>query len=197
MQLALLLKPVVGGIALTPQRACTSSFAPTGNAARYSGECRRLVALVRAEEGVDQCGASCRRRRHTREVESPQQSSAHSENDPGCARSRWQSGTMVLRWALAGTMEAEKTWRRRMGEDDMSKLVTAPHRLDLRRRPGASRRTPSGFRREHGCRLRARHRVQLEPLRRRRRRARATRCARQRSRSQLGACDRQPRGHRR
>ncbi|HEX7703947.1 MAG TPA: transposase, partial [Kofleriaceae bacterium] len=25
---------------------------------------------------------------------------------------RWQSGTMALRWALAGTMEAEKTWRR-------------------------------------------------------------------------------------
>jgi hypothetical protein len=25
---------------------------------------------------------------------------------------RWQSGTMALRWALAGTREAEKTWRR-------------------------------------------------------------------------------------
>jgi hypothetical protein len=28
---------------------------------------------------------------------------------------RWQSGTMTLRWALAGTMGAEKTWRRLMG----------------------------------------------------------------------------------
>lgn len=44
---------------------------------------------------------------------------------------RWQSGTMALRWALAGTMEAEKTWRRLMGRADMPKLVTALRRLDL------------------------------------------------------------------
>jgi len=47
--------------------------------------------------------------------------------------SRWQSGTMVLRWVLAGTMEAEKTWRRLMGKADMPKLVTALRRLDLAR----------------------------------------------------------------
>jgi transposase-like protein len=46
---------------------------------------------------------------------------------------RWQSGTMVLRWALAGTMEAEKTWRRLMGKADMPKLVSALRRLDLAR----------------------------------------------------------------
>ncbi|MDX2094266.1 MAG: transposase [Kofleriaceae bacterium] len=46
---------------------------------------------------------------------------------------RWQSGTMALRWALAGTMEAEKTWRRLMGKADMPKLVTALRRLDLAR----------------------------------------------------------------
>jgi putative transposase len=46
---------------------------------------------------------------------------------------RWQSGTMTLRWALAGTMEAEKTWRRLMGKADMPKLVTALRRLDLAR----------------------------------------------------------------
>jgi len=44
---------------------------------------------------------------------------------------RWQSGTMVLRWALAGTMEAEKTWRRLMGKAEMPKLVTSLRRLDL------------------------------------------------------------------
>lgn len=46
---------------------------------------------------------------------------------------RWQSGTMALRWALAGTMEAEKTWRRLMGKADMPKLVTALRRIDLAR----------------------------------------------------------------
>lgn len=46
---------------------------------------------------------------------------------------RWQSGTMALRWALAGTMEAEKTWRRLMGKADMPKLVSALRRLDLAR----------------------------------------------------------------
>jgi len=46
---------------------------------------------------------------------------------------RWQSGTMALRWALAGTMEAEKTWRRLMGKADMPKLVTALRRRDLAR----------------------------------------------------------------
>jgi len=48
---------------------------------------------------------------------------------------RWQSGTMVLRWALAGTMEAEKTWRRLTGKADMPKLVTAMRRLDVARVP--------------------------------------------------------------
>jgi putative transposase len=46
---------------------------------------------------------------------------------------RWRSGTMTLRWALAGTMEAEKTWRRLMGKADMPKLVTALRRRDLAR----------------------------------------------------------------
>jgi len=46
---------------------------------------------------------------------------------------RWQSGTMTLRWALAGTMEAEKTWRRLMGKADMPKVVSALRRLDLSR----------------------------------------------------------------
>lgn len=55
--------------------------------------------------------------------------------------SRWQSGTMVLRWVLAGTMEAEKTWRRLMGKADMPKLVTALRRLDLARAaPAPSKR---------------------------------------------------------
>ncbi|MDX2086303.1 MAG: hypothetical protein SFX73_00580 [Kofleriaceae bacterium] len=44
---------------------------------------------------------------------------------------KWQSGRMALRWALAGTMEAEKTWRRLMGKADMPKLVNALRRLDL------------------------------------------------------------------
>ena len=46
---------------------------------------------------------------------------------------RWQSGTMALRWVLAGMMEAEKTWRRLMGKAEMPKLVTALRRLDLAR----------------------------------------------------------------
>ena len=54
---------------------------------------------------------------------------------------RWQSGTMTLRWALAGTMEAEKTWRRLMGKSDVPKLITALRRLDLvRAAPLAARR---------------------------------------------------------
>lgn len=50
----------------------------------------------------------------------------------------WQSGTMVLRWALAGTMEAEKTWRRLMGKADMPKLVTTLRRLDLAHVPASA-----------------------------------------------------------
>lgn len=46
---------------------------------------------------------------------------------------RWPTGTMALRWALAGTAEAEKTWRRLMGKADMPKLVTALRQLDLAR----------------------------------------------------------------
>ena len=46
---------------------------------------------------------------------------------------RWQSGTMALRWVLAGIVEAEKTWRRLMGKADMPKLVTALRQLDLAR----------------------------------------------------------------
>ncbi|HEX7837188.1 MAG TPA: hypothetical protein VF469_06970 [Kofleriaceae bacterium] len=57
---------------------------------------------------------------------------------------RWQSGTMVLLWALAGTMAAEKTWRRLMGKADMPKFVTALRCLDPARAapmgPGAPRR---------------------------------------------------------
>lgn len=39
---------------------------------------------------------------------------------------------MVLRWALAGAMDAEKTWRWLMGKAD-PKLVSALRRLDLAR----------------------------------------------------------------
>ncbi|HEU4731319.1 MAG TPA: transposase [Kofleriaceae bacterium] len=52
----------------------------------------------------------------------------------------WQSGTMVLRWALAGALEAEKTWRRLMGKADMPKLVSALRRLDLARAAPSSKR---------------------------------------------------------
>ena len=47
---------------------------------------------------------------------------------------------MTLRWALAGTMEAEKTWRRLMGKADFPKLVTALRRLDLARTPSTTKR---------------------------------------------------------
>ncbi len=54
---------------------------------------------------------------------------------------RWPTGTMALRWALAGVAEAEKTWRRLMGKADMPKLVTALRRLDLARSaPTATKR---------------------------------------------------------
>ena len=54
---------------------------------------------------------------------------------------RWPTGMMALRWALAGTAEAEKTWRRLMGKADMPKLVTALRRLDLARAaPAAGKR---------------------------------------------------------
>ena len=54
---------------------------------------------------------------------------------------RWQSGTMALRWVLAGLLEAEKTWRRLMGKADMPKLVTALRQLDLARTaPATSKR---------------------------------------------------------
>lgn len=43
---------------------------------------------------------------------------------------RWQTGKMVLRWALAGITEAEKKFRRLMGKADMTKLVAALRRLD-------------------------------------------------------------------
>ncbi len=46
---------------------------------------------------------------------------------------RWPSGTIVLRWALAGTMEAEKTWWRLMGKANIPKLVSMLRRLDLTR----------------------------------------------------------------
>lgn len=46
---------------------------------------------------------------------------------------RWPTGTMALRWALAGVAEAEKGWRRLMGKADLPKLVTALRRLDLAR----------------------------------------------------------------
>ena len=50
------------------------------------------------------------------------------------------SGTMALHWALAGIVEAEKTWRRLMGKADMPKLVTALRHLDLARTPAPSKR---------------------------------------------------------
>lgn len=54
---------------------------------------------------------------------------------------RWPSGTMALRWVLAGIAEAEKTWRRLMGKADMAKLVTALRQLDLARAaPAMSKR---------------------------------------------------------
>src|SRR5262249_11124631 len=35
---------------------------------------------------------------------------------------RWPTGTMALRWALAGIREAEKSFRRLMGKNEMPKL---------------------------------------------------------------------------
>lgn len=47
---------------------------------------------------------------------------------------RWPSGTMALRWALAGIREAENKYRRLMGsKTDMPKLITALRRLDVER----------------------------------------------------------------
>jgi len=50
---------------------------------------------------------------------------------------------MALRWALAGTAEAEKGWRRLMGKAEMPRLVSALRQLDLARsapavQPGTS-----------------------------------------------------------
>lgn len=54
---------------------------------------------------------------------------------------RWPTGTMALRWALAGTLEAEKRWRRLMGKADMPRLVAALRQLDLARAaPSSSKR---------------------------------------------------------
>jgi transposase-like protein len=46
---------------------------------------------------------------------------------------RWEDGTMVLRWALAGIQEAERKFRRLMGKADMPKLVAALRRIDRER----------------------------------------------------------------
>lgn len=43
---------------------------------------------------------------------------------------RWESGAMVLRWALAGIQEAQRKFRRLMGKADMPKLIAALRRLD-------------------------------------------------------------------
>lgn len=53
---------------------------------------------------------------------------------------RWRSGTMALRWALAGIAEAEKKFRRLMGRRDMPKLVAALHDRDLKRSTTGRRR---------------------------------------------------------
>jgi transposase-like protein len=46
---------------------------------------------------------------------------------------RWPSGTMALRWALAGMGEAQKRFRRLMGKNEMPKLAADLRRLDLER----------------------------------------------------------------
>jgi hypothetical protein len=46
---------------------------------------------------------------------------------------RWENGTMVLRWALAGIQEAERKFRRLMGKVDMPKLIAALRRIDRER----------------------------------------------------------------
>ena len=51
---------------------------------------------------------------------------------------RWPTGTMALRWALAGTAEAEQSWRRLMGKADLPKLVTELRKLDLSRAAAAT-----------------------------------------------------------
>ena len=43
---------------------------------------------------------------------------------------RWSSGQMALRWALAGIQEAEKKFRRLNGKHDMSKLVATLRQRD-------------------------------------------------------------------
>jgi transposase-like protein len=53
---------------------------------------------------------------------------------------RWPTGTMALRWALAGIGEAEKKWRRLMGKADMPKLVAVLRQLDLARAASAAGR---------------------------------------------------------
>ncbi len=43
---------------------------------------------------------------------------------------RWHNGNMVLRWAAAGLLEAEKTFRRIRGHRDMPRLVAALRHCD-------------------------------------------------------------------
>ena len=41
---------------------------------------------------------------------------------------RWRDGQMVLRWTAAGTLNAERSFRRIKGHKQMPRLVTALHR---------------------------------------------------------------------
>src|SRR5215510_2628123 len=54
---------------------------------------------------------------------------------------RWPTGTMALRWALTGTLEAAKYWRRVMGHADLPRLIATLRELDLARAaPSSSKR---------------------------------------------------------
>jgi putative transposase len=41
---------------------------------------------------------------------------------------RWQSGDMCLRWTAPGILEAERQFRRIIGDRDLAKLATAVER---------------------------------------------------------------------
>ena len=52
---------------------------------------------------------------------------------------RWQSGSMVVRWASAAIVEAEKKFRRVQGWRDIEKLVTALEELEAKEEAAAQR----------------------------------------------------------
>ena len=52
---------------------------------------------------------------------------------------RWQSGSMVVRWASAAIVEAEKKFRRVQGWRDIKKLVAALSELEAKEEAAAER----------------------------------------------------------